>query len=716
VTARRLRADEARFLFRITGVKAELLVVRFELVEEMSAPYELLVDLASDEEVSIDDALGKEALLTILGEGGERYLHGVVDRFEHAGSRGRFGLFRARVVPALWWLSLERDCRIFQNTGVPDIVQEILKGSGISADRFDFRLKENYPAAEYCVQYRETDLAFISRLLEEEGIFYFFEHSESKHLLVFGDGPVAYRPIEGDARVTWNPVEGMVPAEECVFRFSLARRVRSGRVTRRDYNFEKPGLDLTAGEQAKSFARREVYDYPGRYLDPDRGKRLARVRLEESMAYHETAEGESTCARLVPGFKFTLEDHDRSEYNREYLVTRLVTRGEQPQSLQEMAPAGAEAGWSNRFTAIPAAVPFRPPRVTPRPVVEGVQTATVVGPKGEEIYTDRYGRVKVQFHWDREGRRDEKSSCWIRVATPFAGCQYGSIFIPRIGHEVVVQFLEGDPDRPLVIGSVYNAEQMPPYDLPAEKTKSTTKTNSSIGGKGFNELRFEDKKGSEEIFLHGQKDWTIVIRHDKNQSVGHDETLEVGNDRTKRVGANQRETIGENKTIAVVGNHQETIGGNMGLSVGGAKTESVALNSAEMVGGAKELAVGGAYAVAVGGAMNTAVGGALLEEVAGLKSVKVGKTMGEEVAGNRTSTVGKNFSKTVKEDCSLRAKRIVLQADEEIVIRTGSSTISMKQNGEIVIKGKDAEVKGSGKIAIKAGGDVTIKGSKVKEN
>jgi type VI secretion system secreted protein VgrG len=642
----------------------------------------------------------------------------VVDRFEHTGNRGRFGLYRARVVPYLRWLSLERDCRIFQNKSVPDIVKLVFQDSKLPSDRFDFRLKESYAPVEYCVQYRETDLAFVSRLLEEEGIFYFFEHSDKKHLLVFADGTVAYKEIAGESGVTYNFSQGMAPTEECVYRFAFSRQVRSGKMTREDYNFEKPTLELKKEEQAKVHEKLEVYDYPGRYVEPDRGKQLSKVRLEESMTYYETAEGESTCVRLVPGFKFSLSDHEHGEYNRDYFLTKLVTRGEQPQSLQEASggSGSADFSYSSRFTAIPASVPFRPARVTPRPVVEGIQTATVTGPGGEEIYTDKYGRVKVHFHWDRLGGNDEKSSCWIRVSSTFAGSQYGAIFTPRIGHEVVVDFLEGDPDRPLITGSVYNADRMPPYELPGEKTRSTTKTDSSLGGKGFNELRFEDKKGSEEVYLQGEKDWTILIKNDKDQVVGHDETLEIGNNRTKTVGVDQRETIGANKTIAVVANHQETIGANMGLSVGGMKTETVAINSAETIGGAKELTIGAAFAVTVGAAMNTAVGGAMLEEVGGLKSVNVGKTMGENVGGNRNATVGKNFSETVKEEYSLKAKKIFLQADDTIVFKTGSSEITMKKNGDILISGKNVEVKGSGKIALKASSDLTLKGSKIKEN
>ena len=572
----RLRGNDARFLFEISGVKPELLVMRFDLAEGVSVPYELSVELAADDEVKMDDALGKEGFLTLTGDGGDRIVHGVVDRFEHMGNRGRFGLYSARVVPYLRWLSLERDCRIFQNKSVPDIVKEILQDSKLPTDRFDFRLQASYAPVEYCVQYRETDLDFVSRLLEEEGIFYFFEHSDTKHLLVFADGPVAYKEIAGESGVTYNFSQGLAPSEECVYRFAFSRQVRSGKMTRRDYNFEKPGLDLTSPEQAKVHEKLEVYDYPGRYVEPDRGKHLTKVRLEESMTYYEAAEGDSTCVRLVPGFKFSLSDHEHGEYNRDYFLTKLVTRGEQPQSLQEASGSGSGGfSYSGRFTAIPASVPFRPARVTPKPVVEGIQTATVTGPDGEEIYTDKYGRVKVHFHWDRVGAQDEKSSCWIRVSSTFAGGQYGSIFTPRIGQEVVVDFLEGDPDRPLITGSVYNADQMPPYELPGEKTKSTTKTNSSLGGKGFNEIRFEDKKGEEQLFVHGEKDADIRIKNDRREWVGNDRHLVVARDQVEKVERDRHAEVVRDEVVKVGRDRHVTVVGKEVVAVQGLRAFAV---------------------------------------------------------------------------------------------------------------------------------------------
>jgi len=387
---------------------------------------------------------------------------------------------------------------------------------------------------------------------------------------------------------------------------------------------------------------------------------------------------------------------------KEYVLTSVSHSASQPWL------GDTETVYKNTFTCIPYDVPFRPPLVTPRSVIHGSQTAIVVGPSGEEIYTDKFGRVKVQFHWDREGNKDENTTCWIRVGQIWAGQGWGAVFIPRIGHEVIVSFLEGDPDRPIVTGSVYDSMNMPPYPLPAEKTKSTIKSNSSKGGGGFNELRIEDKKGSEEVYLHGEKDWNILIKNDKGQNVGHDETLSVGNNRTKAVGADQAVSIGNN--------HTETIGANKSINVGANKDEMVTINTTETIGVAKELTIGGAYQVSVGAAMNETVGAIKAEEIGANKSVIVGANSSEQIGGNKSVQVGKNISEQiagkhdeqVTKEYSLKAKKISLTAEDEFTIKTGSAEIIMKKNGDITIKGKKINVTGSGNI--------TMKGKKILQN
>jgi type VI secretion system secreted protein VgrG len=388
------------------------------------------------------------------------------------------------------------------------------------------------------------------------------------------------------------------------------------------------------------------------------------------------------------------------------------------------SPAGED--YQNTFTCIPDSVVFRPARTTEKPLIHGSQTAMVTGPGGEEIYPDKYGRVKVQFHWDREGKKDDNSSCWIRVSTPWSGKNWGMVAIPRIGQEVVVSYLEGDPDRPLITGMVYNAETMPPYALPGNKTQTGIKTRSSPGGgaANFNEIRFEDKMGSEELYFHAEKDQKVVVEHDQTIEVGHDRWEHIGRDRHLKVDRDKNEEVKRSKSIVVGANHTEEIGSNMSITVASNLTETVALNYAETVGAAMELTVGGMMALSIGGllaetvgaAKNEAIGGNKSETVGGSKASSIGSDYSETVAGkatiktlkDREETVdGKQFT-TVTKECTLKAKKVHINADDEIVLKTGSASITMKKNGDIMIEGK--------KISVKGSGDVVVKGSKIAEN
>ena len=708
------QANEPRFTFKIAGT--ELMVADLTVSEQISRPFEALLSLASEDEIHFDDTVGKPALLTMENGDADRYVHGVVDRFIQNGINGRFYLYQARVVPQIELLSLEQDCRIFQDKKVPEIVEEVLAESGVTSDLLDVRLQRTYASRDYCVQYRETDLDFISRLLEEEGIFYFFEHSQEKHVMVLGDGTVNYQPIAGQAQVVFNPGGAMVAVEEAVVAFHLSKQIRPGKYTVRDFNFKSPSLELTADNKDTENTKLEIYDYAAGHQTPEAGKAIAKVRLQQVMMNKERAEGHSVVPRFIPGFTFTLSDHPMDAFNQEYLLVGMVHNGAQPQVLAEKATSDRGTSYDNTFMAVPSAVTIRPERSIHKPLVEGVQTAIVTGPSGEEIYTDEHGRVKVQFHWDRLGGKDEKSSCWIRVSQSWAGAGWGAMHIPRIGQEVIVDFIEGDPDRPIITGRVYHGTNTPPYPLPDEKTKSTIKSDSSKGGGGSNEFRFEDKKGSEEVYIHGQKDWTIAIENDKNQSVGNNETLQVASNRTKSVGADQSETIGSNKTIQVGANHTESIGSNMTVTVAANKSETVGVNSAETIGAAKALTIGAAYQVTVGAAMNETVGAAKAEEVGAHKTVAVGGNVSEAIGGSRSLSLGKDSDiniggkqiEKVGKEHSLDAKKIQFTAKDQITLKTGKAEIIMKKNGDITIKGK--------KISIKGSGDVIIKGSKIKEN
>jgi len=748
-----LHANQAEFEFQAGPHSAgELAVMGFEAQESIAQPYSVEVILAAPASVAVDEKalVGQDALLTVqLGDGTARFFHGLVSRITRwdAGRGPDRQRYRVTVVPRLWTLRHTRHSRIFQEMTVPDIVHKVL---GDAQVEHTLSLQGTYAKREYCVQYRESDLDFVSRLLEEEGIFYYFEHTEDGHKMILNDASVTCPAMQGEASVVYREPSKMVAGSESVHEFSARTEIQPGAVVLRDFHFVRPALDLTAtstdpeGEHAL-----EIYDYPARYEEPGIGKTLAKVRLEELRARVEMATGASNCRRLLVGHTFELADHPVAELNRKYLLLSVRYVGHQPEVLTfEQSLVTPKEPYRNEFLCIPADVPFRPQRATPRPLIAGAQTAIVVGPPGEEIHTDEHGRVKVQFHWDREGKNNDRSSCWIRVSQAWAGQSWGALYLPRIGHEVVVEFLEGDPDRPIVTGSVYNGQNPPPIWLPDNKTQSTLRSNSSPGGDGSNELRFEDAAGREQIYLHAQKDFNIIVENDKTQEVRGNETLQVKKDRTKTIEGNQSlevvknddSVIGGNQSLevlkdrstAVMGNHTESVLGNQSIQVASNQSLMVAMASSETVGLGKVLNVGGAYAITVGAALNQLVGGVMSEQVGGSKTETIGAKKSETVKGSRTLQVGGDLSEqvkknrtlkvekdlllsvggkhnhVVKEGYTLSAKEISLVAQDQFTLKVGSATLQVKKNGDVVLKGA--------KIEVTASGDVVIKGSKISEN
>ena len=716
--------DTARFTFAIEGLSEPIWVARFEGEEAISQLFHFQILLTcKDPNVAFADVIGKPALLTLdTSESEPRHIHGIVSRFVLGDEGKKFTAYHATLVPSVWRLVHRHDSRIFQELTVPDIIEKVLKGAGLGGGDYKLFMEGNHPVREYCVQYRESDWAFLCRLMEEEGIFYFFQHAEGQDVLMMGDGPSAHNPIVAPDTIAFKSSLGAMAHGESVSRFAYSEEVRPGKVTLSDFNFKKPSLSLLGAEQAALDDDLEVYDYPGEYEVPADGTSLAKIRLEEWQTVRKVGEGDSGCMRFTPGYLFTLSDHSRDACNRKYLLTRVRHGGSQPQ-MGEAASAGGMS-YTQSFQVIPDDVPYRPARRTPRPTIKGVQTAIVVGPSGEEIYTDEHGRVKAHFHWDRLGKRDDKSSCWIRVSQVWAGPGWGAMYIPRIGQEVVVDFIEGDPDRPIIVGRVYHGANVPPYPLPAEKTKSTIKSNSSPGGGGSNELRFEDKAGSEEIYLHGQKDWNIKIEHDKNQLIGHDQTLEVGNDRTKEVKHDQSETIGNDKTIQVGKNHTESIGENESVSIG--------KNAERSVSGNQTVGIGKNLDESVGGTMSLSVSKNKTESVSGASSETVSKSKSSSVTEDYTLTVDKNMTVTVTKDSKeeVQKKKTMIIGDK-LSIQCGDATVVIEKNGNITVQGKKLVVKGDGPIQIEgkklqvksegavnveASGKVMIKGSNVGVN
>jgi len=686
--------SKARFLLEIKGAPV-VEVVDFEVNEWLTQPYRVDINLASPFKITFEKAMSQEALLTLKADGPDRYFHGIIWQFEHTGKIGSNALndkhlYRAQIVPFTQLLSLEQDCRIFQNKNVQEIVEDIFKDAKIPSDRYDFRLKNKEHKRRYCVQYRETGLDFINRILQEEGIYYFYEHSQDKHVMVFADDPVCYKPIAGNDTITFKPASGLVPDKEVITGIGFSQRLCPGTYTQTNYNFKYPSrpLETKEGSKQETIRKYEIYDYPGQYGEQDRGKKLTKAKMEGQTAALEQANGAGNCPRFISGHTFKLEGHDFSAHNKEYLLIEVVHNGRQPQTMEEQAGSGSGTTYSNIFRAIPSSAAYHPEKSIEKPYIKGIQSATVVGPENEEIYVDEYGRVKVQFHWDRKGKKDDQSSCWLRCGQTWGGGGWGAVFIPRIGDEVLVDFMEGDPDWPVITGSVYNGANPPLYDLPANKTRSTIKTRSYPNSKGYNEIRFEDKAGQEEVYLQGEKDWNILIKNDKGQTVGHDETLAVGNNRTKSVGVNQSESIGVNKTISVGANHSETIGANMTLNVGMNKTDTTAINSMETVGAAKELTIGGLYQISVGGVMNETVIGAKTEEVGAAKAVVVANNMTEYVKADRKSTVDGDLTEKVAKKHSEEANEYVLEAKSKITLKVGSSTIVIDGGSITMMAGK----------------------------
>lgn len=496
-----------------------LLLRAFHGREAISQLFSFELELLSENDsISFDSLVGQRVDIRILlADGTPRFWNGFVSRFSQSGRDQNLCVYQATVVPWLWFLTRKADCRIFQKKKVPDIIQQIFTELGFSD--FSLKLYGDFVEREYCVQYRETDYDFVARLMEEEGIFYFHQHEQGKHTLVLANGQAAHELCPNQRQARYELSAGGWQDDDVVMRWRSERELRSGAFSYTDYNFETPTASLFATVNGQG--KYEIYDYPGEYKRRSEGDHLVRIRLEEEDTPQVVGRGESDCRSFTTGYRFLLNDHYRNDLNQEYVLTAIEHKGTQAFNFGTSSAGFGwrESAYRNSFLCIPYSTPFRPPRITPRPVVKGCQSAVVVGPSGEEIYTDKYGRVKVQFHWDRLGKNNENSSCWIRVSYPWAGKNWGAIHIPRIGQEVLVDFLEGDPDQPIIVGRVYNAAQMPPFDLPGKAVTSGVKSNSTKGGGGYNEISLDDTKGNELIHIHGQHDMTTIIEHDESTTV-----------------------------------------------------------------------------------------------------------------------------------------------------------------------------------------------------
>jgi type VI secretion system secreted protein VgrG len=694
-------------LMQITTPLAEdvLLFQHLHAWEELSRPFEhQLTLLSTHKDISLDDVLGKAVSVQLgLPNNKSRYFSGYVTRFAQSGMVGRYYRYTATSRPWVWFLSRTADCRIFQEMTVPEIIKKVFADHP-TAD-FEFKLSATYRKWTYCVQYRETDFNFISRLMEQEGIYYYFRHDKGRHTMVLADSTSAHTPY-GDYGTIPYVVSTRVRRgdQEYIDSWEISREIQPGVYAQDDYDFERPSAVLLT---KKSVSRKhneadyEIYDFPGEYLQKGDGDHYTAVRMDELSTQFETAHATTNARGLCVGATFTLTDQTRDDQNREYLV--LGANYDLEFSAYEGLPDPNPGTYNCSFSAMTTKQQFRPARTTPKPHVTGPQTAVVVGPAGDEIYTDKYGRVKVQFPWDRYGKTNENSSCWMRVSHPWAGKNWGMIAIPRIGQEVIVDFLEGDPDEPIITGRVYNAEQMPPYTLPANMTQTGTKTRSTKGGDptNFNEIRFEDKKGSEQLFIHAEKNQDIEVEKDETHWVGNDRTKTIDHDEVTHVKHDRSETVDNNETITVHGNRVETVDKDESISIGKNRTETVGENETLSVGKDQMLTVSKNQTVTV--SQN--------------RTITVDHDESKEVKENQTLTVQKKRTTKVEDDDSLKvANNLTIDAGQSIMIKTGQASIEMKSDGTITIKGGKIMISGDQEVDVKAGGNVVIKGASVLSN
>ena len=585
-----------------TPLAADRVVFRsMRLIEEISTPYEMHLEMYSDDRsINFAEMLGHNVTVALdRSRGGPRFFNGFVTQFGFAGSRGPRYIYKALVSPWLWFLSQTETCRIFHEESVVDIVKAIFRDNGFT----DFKVEVNgsYPAYEYCVQYQETDLNFISRLLEKEGLFYYFVHENGSHTLVITDSTANLVTDDGYGEIElFAPDDFSTRRREGIFSWRPRQSILPTTVTLNDFNFEKPDTSLQSQyniPRDHAVANLEVYNYPGEYADAPEGERYSRTRLEAVQVNFEIATAEANARGLRAGYVFDLSNHPVESFNRKHVVVSAN---------HELNGDSFESGGEDKETyfctigTIPADTPYRPRLRAQKPRIIGPQTAIVVNDtEGEEIEPDKYGRVKVLFHWSRK----EQSSCWVRVSQAWAGAEWGGMSIPRAGHEVVVEFINGDPDRPIITGRVYNANAMPPYPPHEKPTITTFKTNSSKGGGGFNEIRLDDKKGNENVFIHAEKDVDLrtknirreLVANEVHTRVGKKEFRDVGEELHETVGDFMRQSVGQDIHIDAGMNILESAGGEYIVNAGTNAHLKVGVNTVIESGAGLTLKVGGSF-------------------------------------------------------------------------------------------------------------------------
>jgi type VI secretion system secreted protein VgrG len=734
-----LQANRPLKLLQPTGAVKQLFPIAFRGQEAISQLFRFNIDLIAENTTTIafEKLLGQRVNLSLdLPDGGApRYFSGIASAVRQGKRDETFTTYHLEAVPQLWFLTRRAQSRIFQHISVPDILKQVLNGLDV-----DFEISGDWQPRDYCVQYRETDFHFASRLMEEEGIYYYFKHSAEGHRLVLANTPQGHAELPGGSTVPFDEVTGGYRPDMRILSWEKRQELRSGRYTLWDHHFELAHKHLEAEKgtidqvpvgqvnhklKLGQSDRLELYDFPGDYahrfdaIDQGGGEhadelqkifvdnqRTVEIRMQEESTPALRIKGGSNHRRLVSGYKFALSGH--FDANGPYVLTAVQHSIQLPAHYQ--SGESSNLLYENSFECLPLGLPFRPARETPRPVVQGTQTAVVVGPKTEEIFTDKYGRVKVQFHWDRAGKYDNGSSCWVRVGQLWAGRRWGASFWPRVGQEVIVSFMEGDPDKPIIVGSVYNSDQLPPYlgdgpdtKHPNDNKVSGIKSNSTPGGEGYNELRFDDTKGKEQIFLHGQRNLDVRIENDCMERIGSNRHLIVGTHKDGALtGGNQLEAVAAEKHLYVEQNQVEQVNGNMQHLVGGGirgvdggnldlvvkkdKKERIEGNSHLTVKqarisavGSEDLSVGGDRHTAIGGEEHLHVKGDMKEQVDGGVSLTISADYQEKAGGKHAVDAG--------QEIHLKAgMKVIIEAGVQLTLKGPGGFVDINPGG-VTIQG-----------------------------
>ena len=680
-----------------------LLFLSMTAREALGRPFTYTVDvLAEDDSLDFASLLGQvvtvELELSILAT---REYSGYVTEISLVGELGRYVRYRVRLNPWLSLLAYTSNSRIFQGHSVPDVIKQIFRDHGYTD--FSESLSNQYRPWEYLVQYRETDLNFVSRLMEQEGIYYYFKHHDKQHTLVLADSYSAHAKVPGYEDLPYYPPQpGEQREREHIDGWRTSLQIRPGAFVATDFDFEKPKLRLSAKllsphNHAKS--EHELYDYPGDFRDLEQADVQVRLRLEEQQSDHEVVRGASNARGLATGALFSLIDFPREDQNKEYLITEAHYELHVA-DYESLGTPSTEQDYRCQFKAIDSRRPFRTLRVTPKPVIEGPQTAIVVGNAKQEIWTDDYGRVKVKFHWDRrDTAADDARSCWVRVAQIWAGSGFGGIHIPRVGQEVVVDFLEGDPDRPIITGCLYNADNKPPYALPANRTQSGIKSRSSAGATtdNFNEIRFEDKKGAEELHVQAEKDLTTLVKNDQTSDIKHDRTVTIGHNDTLQITGDQVLHIHGNLSMTVDGvtdskNKDKASPIKSSMSVTGAHdmkaSDSISLSAPNKltltVGGSSITITPGSITISAGGAQIALDAASVLAASTGGSKVKLDADITSTASGGGMSRIDANFLGQAV-------------GGSKVVIDANAALISL---ADAFVSGKEVKVTGSVKTTV----------------